>query len=500
MPLVTSGLLGLGLFLWVPTLGSWYWIDEALSIGIAEQPFLSIPGALAQDGSPPLWYLVLHVWSGWFGTGEVATHALSLVYAAGAIPVAVWAGRRLDGVTTGLVAGLLVALSPFVAYFAHETRMYTLVVLLSLVVAVCVVRAFVDGDPRARVGFVASLTALLYTHNWGIYTAVAAAASVGLLAAFGAVERRRLARSAAGAFAAVLALYLPWVPTLLAQLHETGAPWAYTPNPRELIRELAALFRDERILIALGLPALGGLVVLDLRNRSRDALVALVLGVMAGTPVLLGWAAAHVEPSWATRYLAVSLGPVLLLLAMGLVRARLHGLLGLVAAGLLVLQPVTRLQGNLRYPDAAKSDVAVLAERVDGDVRPGDLVVVVQPEALPLAERYLGAGLRYADPVGEVAEPSIMDWRDSRARLDTADADTTLSALVESLAPRERLLLLLPAVRSRPTDTEWVQRIREVGLEYRSSVLRDDRLRVVERYRTGEATEYPFTAVLLERS
>ena len=38
-------------------------VDEATSVGIAS-PLLwgSIPGILGQDGSAPLYYLLLHVW------------------------------------------------------------------------------------------------------------------------------------------------------------------------------------------------------------------------------------------------------------------------------------------------------------------------------------------------------------------------------------------------------------------------------------------------------
>ena len=39
-----------------------YWIDEGLSVGIADRPLTDIPGVLRQDGSPPLYYMLLHFW------------------------------------------------------------------------------------------------------------------------------------------------------------------------------------------------------------------------------------------------------------------------------------------------------------------------------------------------------------------------------------------------------------------------------------------------------
>src|SRR6058998_3514829 len=63
-----------------------YWIDEGLSIGIARHSFFDIPGVLRQDGSPPLYYMLLHFWIGLFNTREQATHALSLIFATLTIP------------------------------------------------------------------------------------------------------------------------------------------------------------------------------------------------------------------------------------------------------------------------------------------------------------------------------------------------------------------------------------------------------------------------------
>ena len=59
----------ISLYLRTRALGASLWMDEGLSIGIASQPFFDIPGVLRQDGSPPLYYLMLHVWMEVFGTG-----------------------------------------------------------------------------------------------------------------------------------------------------------------------------------------------------------------------------------------------------------------------------------------------------------------------------------------------------------------------------------------------------------------------------------------------
>src|SRR5205807_3793975 len=57
-----------------------FWIDEAITTGIASHPLSEIPGVLRHDGSPPLYYMALHVWTSIFGYSEAQTHSLSLLF------------------------------------------------------------------------------------------------------------------------------------------------------------------------------------------------------------------------------------------------------------------------------------------------------------------------------------------------------------------------------------------------------------------------------------
>src|SRR5262245_14872486 len=76
-------------------------MDEGLSVGISSHAFTDIPGVLRQDGSPPLYYMLLHVWMDAFGRSETAVHWLSLTAALLAIPSAMWAGWSLWGKRAG---------------------------------------------------------------------------------------------------------------------------------------------------------------------------------------------------------------------------------------------------------------------------------------------------------------------------------------------------------------------------------------------------------------
>ena len=90
VPLGLALLVYLSLRLKTAELNVGYWVDEGLSVGIADRPLLDIPGILRQDGSPPLYYMLLHVWLSLTGSGERDTHTLSLLFALAAVPVAFW--------------------------------------------------------------------------------------------------------------------------------------------------------------------------------------------------------------------------------------------------------------------------------------------------------------------------------------------------------------------------------------------------------------------------
>jgi hypothetical protein len=491
-----AGLIALATALRLEGIGTWYWIDESLSIGLARHNFYEIPSLLLRDGSPPLWYLLLHGWTAVFGTSVTATHALSLVFAVLTVPLAWYLARGLFGERAAWFAAVLAAINPFVTYFGRETRMYSLVVLLAMLVAATFVDAFVDGRRRAAWWFGGSLVALLYTHNWGIYTAVACVVAL-VPVVIASPDRSALLRRAALVFGGVALAYLPWVPALLSQVQNTGAPWSFTPSARGVVRELAALFRDERTLGVLALATLIGLSTYGRWLRSRDTLAVAALAIVVAGPVGMGWVMAHVEPSWATRYLAVVVGTLLLLVGVAISRAGAAGVIALAIAALLVLQPVSRL-GGLPLPRDAKSNARAVARHMVPRLADGDVVIVAQPEAVPLFRGELGAGFVYADPTGVVEDPTMMDWRDAEARLRSATT-ASLAPLVDTLEPGQRILVVAPGNAAADTDTSWIRLFRAAGRRTARALQADPRFELVDRLRGADGPYVTYDAAVWER-
>ena len=480
-------LLAISLWLRTTSLGSPFWIDEGLSVGISSHGFLEIPGVLRLDGSPPLYYLMLHVWMALFGDGQTTTHVLSLGWALLSIPALAWGAGSLFGRRAGWYAAALAAVNPFLTYYAQETRMYAMVATLSAVVAATFVHAFVLRRRRHLWLFAAALTALIYSHNWGLFLGVGTvAALVPCWLASG--DRRGLLRDAVRAYGVVGLLYLPWVPTLLFQAANTGAPWSVRPNlSDDIFGPLANVLGESSIPFGLALAAGAGLAAIlaerrggagarthgpappasGVRHPRSTAVLALM--VLPVSALVVAWTASQVSPAYTGRYWAVFVGPLLLLAAIGLSHA---GRLGLVALAIIFVLWLNPRSAELQN----KSDVRLVAARLEGQVFPGDLVVSIHPEHTPVLHYYFPEGLRYADAIGMVGDPRVFDWRDALDRLRAAKPSRTLDSYVSSLRPGQTLILTLPIIRTGSWNAPWTALVRKRSAQWQRAADRHPEL------------------------
>ncbi len=465
IPLALGGLLLVSLLLRTTALHAAFWIDEGLSVGIASHSFAEIPGVLRLDGSPPLYYLTLHVWMAIFGDGQATTHVLSLGFAMLAVPVAYWAAAGTFGRRSGLIAALLAAVSPFLTYYAQETRMYALVSLLALVVAAAHVRLFVFRRRAFLPLFSVSLAALMYTHNWGLFLAVGTVVALGPAWRF-TQDRHALAKDVLLGYGGAGLLYAPWLPTLFFQAGHTGAPWSTRPNVADVFSPITSILGGETVPFALLLAAGAGLAtvlkhrgpvttgvpVADADEPTRRAAVW-VLIVLPVAGLVVAWTASQISPAFTGRYFAVFVGPVILLAGIGLAHAGRLGLVTLAIICALWLDPRTeQIEG--------KSNVRTVAAKLAGDVYPGDLVVSIHPEQVPVLHYYLPDGLRYADALGMVGDPLVFDWRDALERLRAAKPSRVLDSYVSSLRPGQTLVLVNPVIRTATWGAPWTSLVR----------------------------------------
>jgi mannosyltransferase len=426
------------------------WLDEALSVNIAKLPVSQIPAALRHDGHPPLYYLLLHGWMSLFGTGDVAVRALSGVVAVATLPLAWVIGRRRGGPTLGWLFTAVMAMSPFALRYATETRMYSLLMVGTMVLYLLlddVVRRGRRTWPRLiALALLSGL--LLLTHYWSIWLLGAAELVLAWYWWRRPDERRRFGP----AFLAIAAgglLFVPWLPSFLYQAAHTGTPWAGRLRPTNLLGATiqdfgGGAFKDAvlvgSVMVALSLLGLFARAVdgrhldLDLHTQRRfrdEASVAALTIAIGGTVGLF------TATTYATRYASVIYPLFALLIAGGLACFTAPRVLTAVVAVFLALC-LLGAYWNVTFP---RSQARVAAQAINKVAQDGDVVVFCPDQLGPAFSRPLRGGL------DEVVYPTLgsplrVDWVDYAKRNAAAHPDAVAKQIVARAGNDHRIFLV----------------------------------------------------------
>ena len=421
------------------------WLDEVLSVNIARLPLPSLFDALRQDGSPPLYYVLLHGWMEVFGTGDLAVRSLSGVFAVAALPVVWVLGRDVGGPRTAWAALVLVASSPFAVRYATEARMYSLLVLLTAIGAVATRRALTRPTRPALAAVAATSGLLLLTHYWAFYLVLIVVAWLGACSwrsADRGAQMSVLAAVAAGAL-----LFLPWLPTMLFQLAHTGTPWGRPPTFVALVDTAVAFGGGDTVRGWSLTIVLTALIALGLLRRPQARPLAVAwLGTLA-LAIATSWL---IGSAFAIRYTAVVLVPFLVLAAHGVgALANARG-----RAAVLVFAAATGLHGASLDIDRNRTQAGEIGRALAGAARPGDLVAYCPDQLGPAVSRLAPAGLVHLTYPGG-ASPTRVDWRDYGARNRAGDPGGFADQLViEAGRDRAVWLVWMPGYRTLGDDCD----------------------------------------------
>ncbi|GAC1444344.1 MAG: hypothetical protein NVS3B26_16120 [Mycobacteriales bacterium] len=408
------------------------WLDEALSVNIARLPLHDLPEALRRDGSPPLYYLLLHAWIAVFGTSTTAVRALSAVFSVACLPLIWLLGRRLLDATTGAVALLLLATSPFAVRYATETRMYSMVLALVLVGGCALVTALDKPTTSRLLGVGLCTAALMLTHYWALYLLTVVGGLLLVLSRSRPNARRCVTAMVLGGL-----LFLPWLPSFLYQAKHTGTPWAAAPKAAAVLTSIGVWAGGADTgwgLLLLLLLVLLAVLALVGRRQEHAVLLALPVLPLAAALALVSLGtlavgialAAVTSAGYAPRYSSAALGPFLVLVAVGAAalpaRARTVVVALAVVAGLggSVVQPLSH----------RRTEAPLLARALRAGLQPGDLVVYCPDQTGPAVSRLLPTA---TDQVvyPTLGRPERVDWRDYAQRNEhaspTAFADSVLA-------------------------------------------------------------------------
>jgi mannosyltransferase len=469
---------GVGLGLRLFHLGSRsYWLDEAISLGIARNDVATILTNMVQSSHPPLYYLSLKGWLALgLGGNETTVRLLSALLSTAAIPAVYALARVLFDTRTALVSAGLMAISPFQVLYAQEARMYGLLSLLMTLTLLAFVHAWRTNRLRNWLLFAAGATSCAYTH----YFSFLVLAGVGLFALVEGLASRTWRRWPGLLLAGtmVTVLFAPQLGLFLDKATDAmGTRWV-APNPLYFFTSVYFLLLSYTLsgwLVAVAMFVSLFIVLLVLwqavktvrrlwgpqtpeRRQKQQALLLLLSTAIA--PVLILAVLLIVKPFWVPeRTLTIVTPAYAVFLAQGLTQAPRRSPMPLLY-GLLVVLMVVSLGNYYFDPQYAKPPYRDAAELIAGEAGPGDIEVHTSDGSyLPF--------LQYPQPVSSYLLRGDPDARKPDPVYEVLGGQTI--SREEALAQDQRIWLVVALEHSIDYQLEtldWFQGQRPVLEEY----------------------------------
>lgn len=396
------------------------WFDEAFTWQLVSFPFGEMLSRATADNSPPLYYVLLHLWSELFGHSAAAIRSLSVLCGAAVVLVAYGLARELNRlaqsrgvghrsahsnpfpigeperrVISPIVAGGLMAASPFQIVMSAEARPYALGVLLAALSTWAFIRVERGaGTWRTVLAYWLATALFVYTHHFAWFLIFAQV----LFAVGDALSRVRwkladiwrvpAARHVVIAIAAVILTYSFWLPTFVRQTQQVReAFWIPAPSLLEVSRLIYRMFVlpnpavqvDPVDAFTAGILFLIAVGCLAWRVRVVDFVIVFLITTGLGLPLLFSSSVASIMN---LRYLVFTHMSMLLGLAMLIERAptvstRCSVSLAAIGGSLFACTLYVR-EVDLTNPD---DGFMAIARYLDEHRRPPDPVVVAIPYA-----------------------------------------------------------------------------------------------------------------------
>jgi len=415
------------------------WYDEAFAVLFSEKGLgamlvgtLSPTGAGSADVHPLGYYGVLMLWMRLFGESPFSVRALSVVASLLTILIVYVLADELFGGRTALVAGVLMALSPFQVHYAQEIRMYAFMNLWISLAVFCYWRGSRSTRWPWWAGFAISAAAAQYAHNLAAFHLLAISIWPVLTRDWRSLRRVVVAGSAA------LVLYLPWLVHLPSQLAKIDQSyWIAAPELYRLLTLLLAFVTNIPLkteLIPLGLFSALAVSVLALVQTAREVKASgprhargIWMLYLASCAPLMMFAFSQWKPVYLERALLPAGTMFLVWLAWLLTSSRSPAANRVLIGAGLVVGFGLGLFHHLTYSGFPYAPFEALASDLRSRLKPGDAIVHSSKlSMLPmvyydrhLAQEYIG------DPPGsgiDTLAPSTQEVLGLEASLDLPSA------------------------------------------------------------------------------
>ena len=411
-----------------------FWLDEAYSWTMATRFSLrEIVLRTANDFHPPLYYIVLKCWIAIVDDSEVAQRSLSVLFDlltmvclyqfccdAFAAKKGSCNDENVESRRSGgCLAAAFYAVNAIHIHWSVETRMYSMASFLAVLSSWLLVRSISSAERQWWFAYVLSVTSLLYTHNYGLFTVFGQACFVVALLGKNLVTQpwkrydvttrgSDLSNSLVSMVTAAIVIcvsFLPWLSILFKQTEQAHAGywipkfewWTIPKTWVDLLihEDKPVEFRDSATTLTTSLVSLTVIFCFAWKVRTRGAVLLLAVIV---SPIVCSAAISVIAlPIITSKHYLTACGFFFCALAY-VIRILLPRPVSNAAAGILI---VNMLYVHLCYRDERQicenSGLRAAVLHLADHIQEGDSVAVANQGMLLTTRYYMSRMLRNSE-------------------------------------------------------------------------------------------------------
>ncbi len=351
--------------------------DEPFTIYHAQFDPGHLISYLKNYNNPPLFELILHFWIRVFGISVLSVRILPMLFSSFAVYFIYKIGNDSFEKKVGLLSGLLYTFSSMQIWYAHDCRVYSLFLLLTVISFYLFFKLLKEEKltGMATVSFILSNILILYAHYFGFFVLCLEA----MIVLFFYVRNKQVLFKYGKTIPFIILGYAPQL-LVLSQRFYTSAKngtWLKPPSGLESIYNMIWSFSNAPVVAVLAIVILVALAVKLFLTRKtvHDPFIKYV-AIWFFFPFLFMFFISYKVPMFLDRYLIFMTPAFYILLALGIVYLFNKKTVYLVAA--FVLSGAFMFSASLN-PDK-KRLVKDVVEFIRSKKETNTIVLVCSPE------------------------------------------------------------------------------------------------------------------------
>lgn len=363
------------------------WHDEGFSVMLSSRGWLDVWLGSARDVHPPLYYELLHGWSLIFGSSALASRSLSAIFGVIVVGLGYLVTLKISKkYNIAALAGIILALNPFLVRYSQEARMYGVLGVFVLIAILGLIRIVTNHkDKLGYLLYIVGVSAGLYTHYFMVL--VVASFWVYLLSIYFATNSNKkssiklivdwrwwLANITA------LVIFLPWLPNMIKQLTRAqGLGWLSKTSImtfNDTIWQFVTFTDAHKIwpLVYWVVPlvVLLAIIYASHQDKTKQHFVRL-LGIFCLFPIIVAILASQLKPIFHERYFVFTAIGICIVLAIAI--AGIYKKHRFIAVAVAVVIIAVQLVGLRNVNSQASHRMDNVFGEINKNFKPGDKII-----------------------------------------------------------------------------------------------------------------------------